>query len=313
MYIYLLEEFARRYYENNCCLGPTRFGRKKLKSSALTLSLILILPLVLSSRCFAGAWTQPEGVCYEKFSFNYYYGDHMFDSSGDRIRTPNNGRFKDRNLTNYFEIGISDRVTAITSLTYKWLHNDYTGGNFAAQGLGDIDLGARVKLLEGNWGIMSSQLLVKIPGLYGSTDSLPLGNGQWDLETRLLYGRSFWPLMPGYGNVEAGYRWRAGAPSNEFRYLAEFGMDITKALYGRAKLDGILSANNGSNMGSGGNPTATNNFDLGKFDLAVGYKITPSWGIECSYTREIYGKNTSAGSTFTLAVFINTSLFGEKK
>ena len=250
---------------------------------------------------------------YEKISFNYYYADHMFDSSGDRIRTPNNGRFKDRNVTNYFEIGITDRVTAITSLTYKWLHNDYEGGNFAARGLGDIDLGARIKLLEGNWGIMSTQLLVKIPGLYGSTDSLPLGNGQWDLEARLLYGRSFWPLIPGYGNVEAGYRWRAGAPSNEFRYLAEFGMDFTKALYGRAKLDGTLSANNGSNMGSWGNPTATNNFDLGKLELAVGYKIKPSWGIECAYIREIYGKNTSASSTLTVAVFVNTSIFGDKK
>jgi protein XagA len=288
-------------------------GRNKLRSHAFTFGLALLLVAVMSSDGFAGAWTQPAGVFYEKFSFNYYYADHMFDSSGDRIRTPDNGRFKDRNLTNYFEIGITDRVTAITSLTYKWLHNDYTGGNFAARGLGDIDLGARIKLLEGNWGIMSTQLLVKIPGLYGSTDSLPLGNGQWDLEARLLYGRSFWPLIPGYGNVEAGYRWRAGAPSNEFRYLAEFGMDFTKALYGRVKLDGTLSANNGSNMGSWGNPTATYNYDLGKLDLAVGYKIRPSWGIECAYIREIYGKNISSGSTLTLAVFVKTALFGGDK
>jgi len=284
-----------------------------LKPLALSLGLILILLPALTSPCFAGAWTQPEGVFYEKFSFNYYYADQMFNSSRNRITTPNNGRFKDRNLTNYFEIGITDRVTAITSLTYKWLHNDYEGGNFAARGLGDIDLAARVKLAEGRWGVASTQILVKIPGLYGSTDSLPLGNGQWDLEARLLYGRSFWPLIPGYGNVEAGYRWRAGAPSNEWRYLAEVGMDFTKALYGRVKLDGTLSANNGSNMGSWGNPTATYNFDLGKLDMAVGYKIKPSWGIECAYIREVYGKNTSAGNTFTVAVFVNTSIFGDKK
>jgi protein XagA len=268
----------------------------------------LLIP-AFSSDALAGAWTQPAGTYYEKFSFNYYYADHVFDESKDRVRTPNHGRFKDRNLTNYFEIGITDRITAITSLTYKWLHNDYNGGNFAARSYGDIDLGAKVKLYDGKAGIVSSQLLVKIPGLYGSTDALPLGNGQYDLEARLLYGRSFWPLIPGYGNVEAGYRWRAGAPSNEFRYLAEVGSDFGKILYGRIKLDGTLSARNGSNMGSWGNPTATNNFDLGKLEMALGWKVKPTWGFEGAYTKEIYGKNTSAGSTLTLAVYVKTSLF----
>ena len=145
-------------------------------------------------------------------------------------------------------------MTAITSLTYKWLHNSTWTSGYRSQSVGDIELGARVKLFDGKPGIVSTQLLVKIPGLYGSTDNLPLGNGQYDLELRLLYGRSFWPLIPGYGNVEAGYRWRAGAPSNEFRYLGEFGVDFTKVLYGRVKLDGTLSTNNGSNLGSGGQP-----------------------------------------------------------
>ncbi len=281
-----------------------------MRLPSLTFIVMLLLATALSSNVFAGAWTQPKGVFYEKIAFNYYYADHVFDSSKDRVRTPNNGRFKDRNISNYFEIGITDYVTAITSFSYKWLHNDYTGGNFAARSFGDIDLGARIKLLEGKQGVVSTQVLVKVPGLYGSTDALPLGNGQYDLEARVLYGRSFWPLIPGYGNIEAGYRWRAGAPSNEFRYLAEVGSDFGKTpLYGRAKLDGTLSANNGSNMGSWGNPTATNNFDLGKLDLALGYKVRPTWGLEGSYIKELYGKNTSAGSTFSLAVYIKTSLF----
>jgi protein XagA len=292
-------------------IRPVRDNSKerKLKSLLCVPAAAMLLIAGFSFHAFAGAWTQPQGVFYEKLAFNYYYADHVFDSSKDRIRTPGNGRFKDRNITNYFEIGVTDRVTAITSVTYKWLHNDYDGGNFSSRNFGDFDLGARVKLYDGKAGIVSSQFLVKIPGPYGSTDALPLGNGQYDFEARLLYGRSFWPLIPGYGNIEAGYRWRAGAPSNEFRYLGEFGMDFTKALYGRVKLDGTLSANNGSNAGSWGNPTATNNYDLGKLDLAMGYKIKPTWGFEGAYVRELYGKNTSSGSTFTVAVWIKTSLF----
>ena len=277
--------------------------------STLFATIVALLIMGFSCNAIAGAWTQPAGVFYEKFAFNYYSADHIFDSSGNRIRTPLNGKFSDHNLSNYFEIGITDRVTAITSLTYKWLHNEYTGADIRANGLGDTDLGARIKLYDGRAGIVSSQFILKIPGAYGSTDALPLGNGQYDFEARLLYGRSLWPMIPGYANIEAGYRWRAGAPSNEFRYLGEFGMDFGKTLYGRVKLDGTLSTNDGSNMGSWGNPTATNNFDLGKLDLALGCKVRPSWGFEGAYVREIYGKNTSSGSTLTIALYIKTSLF----
>jgi len=48
--------------------------------------------------------------------------------------------------------------------------------------------------------------------------------------------------------------------------------------------------------------STSNNFDLGKLDVTLGYKMNPAWGIEASYTPEIYGQNTAAGATYTLAV-----------
>ena len=57
----------------------------------------------------------------------------------------------------------------------------------------------------------------------------------------------------------------------------------------------------GSNFSA--NPTATNNYDLGKLDLAVGYKITPSFGVEVSYRPDIYGWNTAAGANYSLALY----------
>ena len=117
-----------------------------------------------------------------------------------------------------------------------------------------------------------------------------------------MYGRSLWPHIPGYCNFEIGYRWRFDNPSDELRYLAEFGMDFTKALYGRVKLDGIYSMNNGSKFDSSGNPTITNNFNLGKLDMTVGYKISKRWGLEAEYTPGIYGKNTAAGATYSFAL-----------
>jgi len=256
---------------------------------------------------FAGAWTAKQHSFYEKLAFNYYFSNETFNAAGDRGRTPGNGKFTDYNISNYFEYGLWDSLTVINSLTYKWIENTDTALRAIAKGLGDVDLGLRYKLLESEKvGIVSSQLLFKIPGPYGKNDPLPLGNGQYDMEVKLLYGRSLYPLIPGYGNVEIGYRWRAEAPSDEVRYLIEFGVDLTKKLYTRAKLDGTLSVDNGKKLDSSGNPTATNNYDLGKLDVTVGYKAAPDWGVEASYVPAIYGQNTAAGATYSLAVYFKT-------
>ncbi|HEX9022959.1 MAG TPA: hypothetical protein VF799_03875, partial [Geobacteraceae bacterium] len=117
---------------------------------------------------------------------------------------------------------------------------------------------------------------------------------------------SLYPWLPAYANLEFGYRWRDGDPSDEIRYLIEFGADFTKELYGRVKLDGTLSLDNGNHVDPNGNPTTTNNFDLGKLDVALGYKITPAWGVELGYRRDIYGQNTAAGDNYSLAVIWKT-------
>jgi hypothetical protein len=256
---------------------------------------------------FAGAWTAPQNALYEKLSYNYYYAHEAFNSSGDRVNAANNGKFTDNDITNYFEYGLLNDLTVINSLTYKWLDNKDDTSHSTASNLGDVDLGLRYKLLDNNnIGIVSTQLLVKIPGAYDKNDPLPLGNGQFDTELRLLYGRSFYPFIPGYGNVEIGYRWRADGPSDEIRYLVEFGVDITKSAFARAKLDGIYSVDNGKKTDNSGNPTITNNYDLGKLDLAVGYKITPAWGVEVSYRPDIYGQNTAAGANYSFALYYKT-------
>jgi protein XagA len=277
--------------------------RNRMKKSVRISFIALMLITASTATCFAGAWTAKRNAFYEKFAFNYYYSDANFDRDGSRHRTPDNGEFRDYNINNYLEFGLLDNLTLINSLTYKWIYNENDHLNAKGYGLGDTDLGLRYKILDSEKiGIVSTQLLVKIPGTYDKSDPLPLGNGQADLEVRLLYGRSFYPLLPAYGNVELGYRWRFEDPSDEFRYLVEFGVDITKALYGRIKLDGIYSIDNGKKTDGSGNPTTTNNFDLGKLDVALGYKITPALGVELSYRSDIYGQNTAAGANYSVAV-----------
>ena len=278
-----------------------------MNKNAFRLLLSIMFVSAYAGSSFAGAWTAKQNAFYEKLAFNYYYSHETFNSTGSRGGTPNNGKFTDYNLSNYFEYGLFDNLTAINSLTYKWIENTDNSTRATARGLGDVDLGLRYKLLDSDKvGIVSTQLLVKIPGPYGKNDPLPLGNGQYDTELKLLYGRSLYPLIPGYGNVEICYRWRTQDPSDEVRYLVEFGVDLTKDIYARAKLDGTLSVDNGKKLDSSGNPTATNNFDLGKLDLTIGYKAAPNWGVEASYVPALYGQNTAAGATYSFALYFKT-------
>lgn len=261
-----------------------------------------ILVLFSAGICFAGAWTQQKGKLYDRLSVNYYFADDEFDGNESRTDFSLNGKFKDAHVSNYIEYGLTDNITLINSLFYKRIEKEDDLEKTTTYGIGDIDLGLKYKLAEGKWGVLSAQALAKIPEAYDKNDKLPLGNGQYDIEARLLYGRSLWPYIPGYCNFELGYRLRFDGPSDELRYLVEFGMDITKSMYGRVKLDGIYSMNNGSKFDISGNPTITNNFNLGKLDMTVGYKISKRWGLEAEYTPEIYGKNTAAGATYSFAV-----------
>lgn len=255
---------------------------------------------------FAGAWTAKEEKLYERIAINYYAADQRFDRDGDRIAFADKGKFSDYNLSNYLEYGLTDEVTLINAIAFKRIQNDSAAERLTTWGVGDIDLGIRYKLLENRLGIFSTQGLVKIPEAYDADERLPLGNGQYDLEAKILYGRSLWPVIPGYTNVELGYRWRDQAPSDEIRYLVEFGVDLGKQFYSRVKLDGIYSLDNGETIDDSGNPTSTNNFDLGKLDLTVGYKLTPAWGVEVAYAPSLYGQNTAAGATCTVALFYTT-------
>jgi hypothetical protein len=265
------------------------------------LSVVIITSFLLSGICFAGAWAMQKGKLYDRLAVNYYLAEKEFDKENSKKDFAANGEFRDLNLNNYIEYGLSDRVTLINSLYFKHIQRKDDLQEKKTYGIGDIDAGVKVKLFEGSPGVFSAQMLAKIPAAYDKNDPLPLGNGQYDLEARILYGRSLWPL-PGYCNFEIGYRWRFEDPSDELRYLAEAGVDFSKSFYGRVKLDGTYSMDNGSRFDSGGNPATTNNFDLGKLDVTLGYRISRAWGLELGYNPAVFGQNTAAGATYTMAL-----------
>ncbi|WP_298037958.1 hypothetical protein [uncultured Desulfuromonas sp.] len=271
---------------------------------AIYVSLFCLLFLSLAGNCFAGAWTLERGKAYNRFAVNYFFADEEFDGDGNGKALNFNGEFTEVNGNYYVEYGVFNRLTAIASLYYKDIEQEDNAVIKSTKGIGDVELGLKYGVANWSGGAVAAQGLVKIPGAYDESPEggtgVPLGNGQYDGELRLLYGQSLWALFPGYCGVEIGYRWRAEAPADELRYLVEVGTDFSKSLYGRAKLDGIKGMNNGGGFSS--NRNNPNEFDLVKLDLATGFKVTPRWSLEAGYAPAISGESALDGTTYTLAL-----------
>jgi len=266
-------------------------------------ALAVIIVAAGAGFCQAGAWTAEKGESYNRFALSSFYSDQNYDQDGDKKGAPSDADFRDLNLNYYLEYGVTDEATVIASLYLKYLSREDDFRKDETWGIGDIDLGLKYQLWERPGAAVSTQGLVKIPEAYDDREVLPLGDGVYDLELRLLYGQSLWRFFPGYCNFEAAYRWREGSADGQLRYLVELGSDFGKNFYGRIKLDGIEGMGDDTDvLDPEGNPSATTDFDLGKLDLALGYEIDPRWGLEVAYTPTIYGENTAAGATWGLAV-----------
>ena len=270
----------------------------------MTMCAVMVI-LSAADPVFAGAWTAEKGTIYQKFTFNVYEADERFDDSGHENAFPAGGQFSDTNFATYMEYGLTDKITLLGSLSYKRLRSEDDAMIYKTRGFSDLDLGVKYRLASGNFGVISAQGLVKVPEFYDDDNAVDLGNSQYDTEIRLLYGKSLYPFIPGYINIEAGYRLRAEEPADEFRYLLELGIDITDAIYSRVKLDGIAGMNNeDASRDAAGNPTATLDYDLGKLDLALGINLSKQMGLELGYRADIYGENTASGENVSLSLVL---------
>ena len=264
---------------------------------------MLLSSLFLSARpdyAIGGAWTQPKGTQYNRVAFSTFWSTRSYDLNGDVASLSSNGEFQDWNVSWYQEVGLLETFTFITSIPYKYVRYEDDTLVSDTWGAGDLEFGGRVRLLEKPV-VIGFQAMMKVPLGYDKDESVPIGNGQIDSELRLLFGRSLYPL-PAYAGLEIGYRVRGDEPSDEIRYLAEFGYTFFPRFSARVKLDGTLSAGNGQAETTGLNTTLTNEYDLGKLEVTGSFKVRENLFIEATWTPTLYGENPSHGHTVSLAV-----------
>lgn len=262
----------------------------------------ILAGLITPTVAMAGPWTLKQGKTYNKPAVNYFTGDSLFSTRQEGFES-----FEDLNFTFYNETGITDDISFIVSIPIKEItRTDRNAAGIASarrtSGVGDIDLGLRYNLSKGPI-VVAVQGIVKLPYAYSTNNPLPLGNGQEDFEGRLQLGRSFGKA--GYVVAEAGYRYRVGAPADEFRYLIEYGADLGKSTYVRTKLDGLLSIRNDTpQVALNGNPTLPLAFDLAKLELTAGRRLSNKIAVEFTATPNVYGDNTLTGTNFQLALVL---------
>lgn len=261
-----------------------------------TLGLFSLLTL-LPTAAYAGAWTAKQGDTYLKGAVNYFDTDSRF---GDEL--PGFENFQDINFNIYLEHGLRDDLTFFATSAFKDIEQTTSGETVSNSGIGDVDVGLRYNLTN-EPAVISIQGLAKLPYLYSETADLPLGNGQIDLEGKVLVGKSFGSA--GYVGLEAGYRYRAEDPVDEFRYLIEYGVDLTEETYFRTKLDGIVGLGSADDLPltvTNANASLPIDFDLGKLEYTLGYKFKQGLAAEVTGTTNIYGDNTLKGTNVQFAI-----------
>ena len=270
---------------------------------------ILTTCLVPGLPGLAGAWTPEKGRTYLKLSGNLFRSSANFDLDGNRFDPfaafdDRYMRFRDENASLYFETGLTGRLALFGSLTYKevsqtvqvpQLHLTVRNNGWA-----DMDLGARYRFTDGP-NVWSAAFTAKLPYLYDADDAFPLGNGQEDLEVRVLYGRG---LKHGfYAGLEAAYRFRLEEPGDETRYLAEGGWS-GRRVYARAKVDLIRSVDTLGAGPNGTNPLLNPRYDLDTLALTGGWTVRRGLQVEYTYTDTQAGKNTADGHNHQLALVV---------
>jgi len=261
-----------------------------------------LLSLALSpSLAFAGAWVAEEGKGYGKLAFSQYSADDFYGERSDLEE------FTGSEFSYYGEYGIGNKLAIYGKIQHlDFEQSDTNGASISNSGLGDLDIGVRYQWNAEPF-VLSTSVLAKLPYLYDENDALALGNGQEDIELRVLIGKGL--NQYGYVGAEFGYRVRLDEPSDEYRYLLEYGFSVNQNLYFRSKIDGIESADNEDFANSpAGNLSLATAFSVGKLELTGGWNFGNAgsdgerWGVEFTYTDDLYGDNTLDGNRTELAL-----------
>jgi len=217
---------------------------------SLVLTLLLTTFFALPSQARAGAWTTPEGALWTKLTLLHLDSDQLFvdanrvgrfcgsDASGNAIqlesgdRAPydctleGGGGLLTTQLMWEASFGFHERFDVAIKVPY-FLNAEFSTPFTpeSRSGFGDTYLSMRGNILMEPV-VLTTGLILKAPTGFFTQDAvgIPLGEGQWDLESRTQVARSFDEFWLG---AEVAYRLRL--PNEE---LGNGGLNIGDEVIG---------------------------------------------------------------------------------
>lgn len=172
---------------------------------------------------FAGAWTLPPGRSEFWTSTSIAAAGSAFGPGYGRTDGANYRKVEQNVL---FEYAARDGVTLLFGT--QFLAVTVTGPQRAQYaGPGYTDMGARLRLLEGDNWVVSAQMVARAPGVGDAQSPAATGYRDWEADVRLLAGGSFKLFgRPAFLDLEFAQRQRFGDPPDEFRLDATLGVEV---------------------------------------------------------------------------------------
>ena len=281
-----------------------------------------IIPLVavicfFTTNAFA-QWTQKTGNGYYKLSAWYLEADSHYTDTGETDPNTTRGQFS---VNFYGEYGLSDKIDIITYIPFfsRTFENDVISGTTgqklsegeALNGIGDIDLGIKYGILQGESYAWSASLILGLPtgeSAGGSNGSFQTGDGEFNQLIRTALGLSFsLGNLPAYAKTYVGFNNRTNNFSDEFRTGLEVGANtFNKKLWIIGKTDVLKSFKNGSLSAQNSQGSIfANNIEFVSLSIETAYYITEKLGVSLSYSNAVSGRLIYANPSFSGGFFLD--------
>lgn len=169
---------------------------------------------------WAGAWPMKDGEGLAILKYEGQKADKGYDPNG--LEAPIAPRH-DETLSIYGEYGLTDRLTLQTKAALTRGHDNFVD----YEGLGPIELGLRYALLHTDRSAVSLYLGATKDGVGRNAGYAAPGQGDMDLEARLLAGTSRqWGKAQGFAELQVARLKRSGL-ADETRIDATLGLRPT--------------------------------------------------------------------------------------
>jgi hypothetical protein len=228
----------------------------------------------------AGAWTQPQGAGQVVTTGTASTATEAFGPDRELRSTPRYSKFEMQALMEY---GVSDWLTVMAAPGFQSVH---IASPVSARrtGLGYTELGARLRLTQGeNW-VLSGQGIVRVPGTFDAGNPAAVGYTGVEVDVRGLFGASFAAFgRPAFVDLQLAQRFRDGGPPNEARVDLTFGLRTARKWLLLAQSFNVISEGSGSALFL--------SYSYHKLQLSALYQLDTQWAVQAGLVSTFAGRN----------------------